>query len=121
MTAQILCPFCLSPAEPSPASQEIELIECPECLRIWEAEHHQRLWDKYQIRGEKKEGSMNKYRCIRVCYFNHRLWSIGEIYAAESNPNKKNFELQEGTEPVEEDKSKKKKGGNDGQVEGINL
>jgi hypothetical protein len=51
MTAQILCPFCLSLATLAEWSGAVELLECsdPDCGKIWEAEHHMKLWAKYQL------------------------------------------------------------------------
>ena len=54
--AQILCPFCTSIAEPVSWAKEVELYECEECQRVWEAEHHIKLWEKYQIKGGERTG-----------------------------------------------------------------
>lgn len=57
MTINLTCPFCLGQAVPSEWGKEVELLECLNCNRIWFLEHHQRLWDRYQINGKAQDGS----------------------------------------------------------------
>jgi hypothetical protein len=61
MPAQILCWKCLGIAEKAILNnnQTVALLTCPDCGMIWEEEHHQQLWNKYQI--DKSKPSRNHF------------------------------------------------------------
>jgi hypothetical protein len=52
---QILCPWCLSLAQEAIINkeQEVDLLECTECGRLWPEHDHLRFWEQLQIEKEK--------------------------------------------------------------------